>query len=450
MLRLPARFAAVILCFAPLFRQLTWQHAQVLLIGAILVPGQRTVTSILRISGLCWERRFVNYHRVLNRAAWSGWAAARVLLGLLLDAYVPTGPVLLGLGDHIERRRGKCISAKGIYRDPVRSSKGHFVKASGLRWLSLMLLVPIPWAGRVWALPFLTALAPSERYAAERGRRHKKLTVWARQLVLQARRWMPGRALVLVADSSFAALDLLAGLVRQGVTCVTRLRLDAALYTPAPPRPPRARGRPRTKGERLPTPAEVLADPATAWQRLTVPDWYGEGERVVEICSETAVWRHSGLPVVPIRWVLVRDPGGKFKPQAFLCTDETVDPTQILRWFVLRWRLEVTFEEGRRHLGVETQRQWSDKAITRTTPALLALFSLVALWAAEPLAHTTRSPRRASWYAKPELTFSDALAAVRQRLWWPEGLATSRPSNDVVKVSRALLERLTDTLCYAA
>src|SRR3954465_1497734 len=174
------------------------------------------------------------------------------------------------------------------------------------------------------------------------------------------------------------------------------------------------------------------------------------GGRGVDIVAGVAVWYPAGLPVVPIRWVLVRDPAGKFKPQAFLCTDETVDPTQILRWFVLRWRLEVTFEEGRRHLGVETQRQWSDKAITRTTPALLALFSLVALWAAEPLAHTTRPPRRASWYAKPELTFSDALAAVRQCLWWPEGLATSRPGNDVVKVSRALLERLTDTLCYAA
>ena len=236
MLHLPARFAVVILCFAPLFRQLTWRHAQVLLIGAILVPGQRTVASILRVTGLCWERRFVNYHRVLNRAAWSGRAAARVLLGLLLDAFAPKRPVLLGLDDHIERRRGKRIGAKGIYRDPVRSSKGHFVKASGLRWLSLMLLVPIPWAGRVWALPFLTALAPSERYSREHGRRHKKLTDWARQLVLQARRWMPGRSLVLVADSSFAALELLASLVQQGVTCVTRLRLDAALYTPAPPR----------------------------------------------------------------------------------------------------------------------------------------------------------------------------------------------------------------------
>src|SRR3712207_7610583 len=214
MLCLPARFAAVILCFAPLFRQQSWQHAQVLLIGAILVPGQRTVTNILRISGLCWERRFVNYHRVLNRAAWSGRAAARVLLGLLLDAFVPHGPVLLGLDDHIERRRGKCISAKGIYRDPVRSSKGHFVKASGLRWLSLMLLVPISWAGRVWALPFLTTLASSERHCRERGLRHKKLTDWGRQLVLQARRWMPGRRLVLVTDSGFSALEFLAALVR--------------------------------------------------------------------------------------------------------------------------------------------------------------------------------------------------------------------------------------------
>ncbi len=178
--RLPARFAAVILCFAPLFRERSWRHAEVLLVGAILAPGTRTVTAILRISGLARERRFANYHRVLNRAAWSGRAAARVLLGLLLDAFAARGPLVLGLDDTIERRRGKRIRAKGIYRDPVRSSHGHFVKASGLRWLSLMLLAPVPWAGRVWALPFLTALAPSERYCRDHGRRHKKLTDWAR------------------------------------------------------------------------------------------------------------------------------------------------------------------------------------------------------------------------------------------------------------------------------
>jgi hypothetical protein len=188
-----------------------------------------------------------NYHRVLSRAAWSGRAAARVLLGLLVDAFVPAGPVLLGLDDTIERRRGKRISAKGIYRDPVRSSHGHFVKASGLRWLSLMLLVPVSWAGRVWALPFLAALAPSERYCREHGRQHKKLTDWGRQLVLQARRWMPERQVVLVTDSGFSALGFLAALRRHGVTCVTRLHLDAALYQPAPPRQPGAVGRHRPR-----------------------------------------------------------------------------------------------------------------------------------------------------------------------------------------------------------
>src|SRR5215213_51440 len=172
MLRLPPRFAAIILCFAPLFFQRSWRHAEMLLIGAILTPGRRTVTSILRITGLGQERRFVNYHRVLNRAAWSGRAAARVLLGLLLDAFVPKGPVILGIDDTIERRRGKRIRAKGIYRDPVRSSHGHFAKTSALRWVCVTLLAEVPWAHRVWSLPFLSTLAPSERYAREHGKRH--------------------------------------------------------------------------------------------------------------------------------------------------------------------------------------------------------------------------------------------------------------------------------------
>ena len=450
MLRLPSRFAAVILCFAPLFRERSWRHAEVLLVGAILAPGQRTVTSILRIAGLCRERRFTNYHRVLNRAAWSGRAAGRVLLGLLLDAFAPKGPVILGVDDTIERRRGKRIGAKGIYRDPVRSSKGHFVKASGLRWLSLMLLVPIPWAGRVWALPFLTALAPSERYCREHGRRHKKLTDRARQLALQARRWLPHRPLILVADSGFAALELLAALVRHGVTCVTRLRLDAALYGPAPPRRPGAVGRPRTKGSRLPTLAAVLADGETPWRRLTVPGWYGEGERAVEIRSGTAVWRHAGLPVVPIRWVLLRDPHRRFDPQALLCTDTAQDPLQVVRWFVQRWQLEVTFREARDHLGVETQRQWSDRAIARTTPCLLALFSIVALLATRLDRHARLRVSATAWYRKERPTFADTLAAVRRQFWAEQGLITSRHSAETMKLRPALREGIAHALCHAA
>jgi DDE superfamily endonuclease len=448
--RLPSRFAAVMLCFAPLFFQRSWRRAEVLLIGAILAPGQRTVTSILRITGLARERRFVNYHRVLNRTAWNGRAAARTLLGLLLDSFAPRGPVLLGLDDTIERRRGRRIRAKGIYRDPVRSSRGHFVKASGLRWLGLMLLVPVPWAGRVWALPFLTALAPSERYCRERGRRHKTLTEWARQLVLQTRRWLPDRPLVLVADSGFAALDLLAALVRSGVTCITRLRLDAALYEPAPPRRPGAVGRPRTKGARLPNLTAVLADRKTPWRRVTVPGWYREGERIVEICSGAAVWRHAGLPVVPIRWVLIRDPLRRFDPQALLCTDPAQEALQIVRWFVQRRQVEVTFREVRDHLGVETQRQWSDRAIARTTPCLLALFSIVTLLAARLGHHARLQIPATAWYRKQRPTFSDTLAAVRRQVWAEQGLLTSRHSSEPAKLRPALREAITYALCHAA
>jgi hypothetical protein len=301
---------------------------------------------------------FQNYHRVLNRAVWSSLVASRVLLELLVSAFASVGTIVIAIDDTIERRRGAKIKAKGIYRDPVRSSHSHFVKASGLRWLSLMLLVPIPWAKRVWALPFLTMLAPSERYYEGKPRAHKKLTDWARQALLQVRRWLPKRKVVVVADSSFAAIELLERVQRlkNPICMVTRFRLDAALYEPAPKRKPGQQGRPRKKGARLPKLEEVLQDKKTVWQPVTIEDWYGQGRREVEIVSDTAVWFHSGKPPLSIRWVLIRDPKGKFKPQALLCTDQQAEPVQILRWFVMRWQEEVTFREVRTHLGVETQR----------------------------------------------------------------------------------------------
>ena len=452
MLTLPPAMLNLLAPFAPLFRRCVWPYARVLVIGALLAPGQRTVTAALRIMGLEQTRRFERYHRVLSRARWSSLAASRVLLRLLVTAFVPTGPLLLGIDETIERRRGKRIAPKGIYRDPVRSSHEHFVKASGLRWICLMLLVPIPWAGRVWALPFLTALAPSERYDQAHGRCHKTLTDWARQLLLLVRRWWPDRPLIAVADSSYAALELLAACQAwpQPVTVITRLRLDAALYGPAPPRRPGQIGRPRLKGQRLPTLAAVAADPATDWAPLTVSDWYGTGARSIEVVSATAVWYHTGLPPVPLRWVLIRDPHGKFDTQALLCTDCNVAPEQIWAWFVQRWQLEVTFEEARRHLGVETQRQWSERAIRRTTPALLGLFSLVVLVTQQGVSRTPIGVRQAAWYPKAQPTFADALALVRRELWAPGAFPLSVGQSDLVKVPRGFLEHLTETLCYAA
>lgn len=451
---LPTVMVQVLAPFVPLFSERVWRHALVLLTGTILAPGRRTVTAALHVMGLGQSKQFHRYHRVLNRAKWSGREAARVLLGLLVEAFAPDGPLVVGVDETLERRWGKKIAAKGIYRDPVHSSHEHFVKASALRWVCLMLLVPIPWAGRVWALPFLSVLAPSERYAAERGKRHKKLTDWARQSLLLVRRWWPEREIVAVTDSGYAAIALLSRLARlpKPIVTVTRLRLDAALYEPAPPRRVGQIGRPRLKGKRLPNLAAVAEDPSVVWRPVTVAEWYGGGERNVEVVSKTAVWYHTGLPPVPLRWVLIRDPQGAFATQALLCTDLHADPEQILSWFVLRWKLEVTFQEVRRHLGVETQRQWSEKAIRRTTPALLGLFSLVTLIAHQRMRQTAGGAvRQAAWYHKAYPTFADALALVRKELWVQEAtFYRSFQEADTVKVPRALVECLTETLCYAA
>jgi hypothetical protein len=447
---LPSDYRTLIQSFAPHFSSLVWQHAQVLLIGAILVPGRRTVTAVLRIMGLSEERQFQTYHRVLNRAAWSSWALSRTLLRLLVQTLVPKGPIICGLDDTIERRRGAKLKAKGIYRDPVRSSQGHFVKASGLRWLSLMLLAPIPWAKRTWALPFLTCLAPSERFYEKKARTHKKLTDWGRQMVMQLRRWLPERQLVIVADSSFAAILWLFQLSQlPGQVClIVRFRLDAALYAPAPKRRPGQRGRPRLKGQRLPNLEQVAQNAKTKWQRVMIPNWYGEGRRHVEIVSNTALWYHSGQPPLAIRWVLIRDPKGKFKTQALLSTDPSVTPMQMIKWFVLRWQLEVTFHEVREHLGVETQRQWSDLAILRTTPALLGLFSLVTLLAHQHARRKQLPIRQAAWYHKTRPTFSDALALVRRQIWQHECFQMAHSHANTPKLAAQIQNRLLSALCY--
>jgi hypothetical protein len=239
--------------------------------------------------------------------------------------------------------------------------------------------------------------------------------------------------------------------MREPVTLITRLRLDAALYDPAPARTATTVGRPRKKGARQPTLAQRLTDPATPWETITVA-WYGGVQRTIRIATGTAVWYHAGKPPVPIRWVLITDPGkNPFEPQALLSTDPTVAAQQIVAWFVLRWQEEVTLEESRAHLGIETQRQWSDQAIARTTPLLLGLFSLVTLLAHQFLQGTELPIRTAAWYESKRLpTFSDTLAFVRQHLWPFALFDTSQEKTDVIEIPRSLFERLSETVAYAA
>jgi len=427
----------------------SWEHVLVLVMGALLAPGKRTVSACLRMTGRAGANNFASYHQILSRACWDPRAIARILLAMVIARLVPDGPIVIGLDDTIERRWGRRISARGIYRDPVRSSHGHFVKASGLRWLSFMVLTPVPWTSLVKALPVLTLLAPSERSDHQRGRRHKLLTDWARQGALQICRWLPGRDIVFVGDSSFAVHEFAHAIARRA-TLISRLRLDASLFSPPPKRTARTTGRPAQKGPALPKLKTLLTNPATSWSRISVSAWYGRLDcKTLEIASDTALWYRPGTPVMPVRWVLVRDPDGKRAPQAFFSTDVTLEPADIIALFVRRWQIEVTFAETRAHLGVETQRQWSDKAIARTTPALLGLYSLVSLWACELLT-STATPYAAAWYRKTSMTFSDAIGAVRLILWVGDVYQHSPPNGERQKIPPERFIRMAEALCFAA
>ncbi len=350
------------------------------------------------------------------------------------------------------RRRGLKIAARVIDRDAARSGRDCFQKTSGPRWLSLPLLVPVCWAKRVWALPFLTALGPSERHAppVQKGRRHKPLTTRARGLIGQARRWLRARALIVGADSGYAALESLAWCARlaRPVTMITRLRLDAALYEPAPVRAARQKGRPALEGQRLSTLSGQLAEAKLSWQRCRL-SWDGGEARVLFWATGMAVWYHSGKPPVSLRRVLVRDPKGCFEPPALLSTDWTWEARQIVGGFVRRWTMATTFQEAKAHLGIEGQRQWNDLAVARATPRRLALFSLVALLVHRQPAWQA-SVRRAAWDQKALPTFSDALAQVR-RCWWRQmAFCLSHDHTDKQKPPAAFFEHLGELLAYAA
>jgi hypothetical protein len=411
--------------FAAMFTQPTWLNAVALATGALLCLNRRTVCAALRAVDGASDKGFSRFHRFLSRGVWSGLQGSRILLGLLVKAFVPDGqPLVVGVDDSIERRRGGKIRDKGIYRDPVRSSRGLFVKVEGLRWLSFQVLAKPGFARRTWGLPFLTVLCPSERAIAKTKRRHRTVpekATWGMRLIA---RWFPHRPLVMVGDGAFASLGVFRTLKDQAV-CVARCRMDARFFNPPPTRKTGQRGRSRILGTRQLTPKTRAVRKATKWMRMTITGWRAEDgstDRDVDVATGTALWNSHGM-TVPVRWVLTRDPTGRAETRAFVCSDPERTALEILTWYAMRWAVEVTFEETRRHLGIETQRQWSDLAIQRTTPLLLGLFSLVTLWACELAARTGKLPvLGAAWYKNPDPTFADCLAAVRRVLWAEEAV----------------------------
>jgi DDE superfamily endonuclease len=439
----------VLQAFEPAFSQPTWRKVQVLLIGTLLAQGRRTVVAALRQMGLSDVPNFSRYHHVLNRAQWSALELSRCLLVLLVRTFVAVGGALTFVIDEtLERRWGRCITKRGHYRDPLASSKQRSVATSGVRWIVLTLVISPPWTPRAWALPVVSVPAPTPEVSQRLGRRHKTVPHWARQLILLVRRWLPGVEMTVIGDQTYSVHELGGACARWGVRLVAPLRMDAGLYASAPPRRPGTNGRPRVKGERLPKLAQVLKDAQTPWQRVLVR-WYNGRRRALDVTSGTAVWYRIGQPVLPIRWVLVRDPRGRLDPRAYFSTCPTDRPRAIVQQFVKRWTIETTFEESRAHLGLETQRQWSDRAIERTTPCLFGLYSMVTLLAHALYPDGKVPIRAAAWYAKGHATFADVLAAVRQHFWGDFSYSTSAHDPDLVEIPRSELARLAQAVCYS-
>ncbi len=445
---LPDPILEVLAVFRPLFTAPTWRKLMILLTGTLLAQGRRTVAAALRASGNDQAANWSLFHQVLNRARWPPLEVSRQLLLLIVETFVPAGACVdLVIDGTLERRWGSKISKRGHYRDSALSSRERSVSSPGLRWIVMAVVVTVPWTKQRWALPFLCVLATTPEVSARLGKRHKTIAMWAHQMISLVRRWLPDRSIKLLGDTAYSVLELGLHANAQQVTLITTGRLDAVLHEPPPERTRQTIGRPRVVGTRLPALEQVFQDAETVWQPLSV-DWYGEGERTVEICTGTALWYRYGFDPLPIRWVLTRDPKGKRLSKVIFSTDLAQTAPQIVSDFMKRWSLEVTFEEGRAHLGLETQRQWSDLAIERSTPLLFGLYSLVPLFehALHPDGHIAVA--QAVWYRKQIATFRDVLAGIRRHLWGQETFPTSPTDPDAVLVPRSTLERFSLAVCY--
>jgi hypothetical protein len=427
----------------------TFTKVLVLIFGTILAPGRRTVTAALRVMGLGDDPHYSKYHRVLNRDCWSPWLVSKILLGLIVSVFISAeAPLLLMIDETLERRRGKQIKYKGWFRDPILSTKEHVIKSLGIRWICLAVLVPVPWSQRPWTLPFMTVLALGEKTSSRLNKRHRTIVQWAEFMIDKVRRWQPEREIILVGDGSYAAIVLVRRCQRlkKRVRLVSRLRLDARLFDFPAPQPKSKRGPKPKKGARQVQLVQRLQDPETDWKTLKLM-LYGR-EHLIEFVTGISLWHTPGQEPVALRWVLVRCPDDSFEPAAFFCSDTYISARQIIICFALRWNIEVTFEELRAFLGFETQRQWSDRALERTTPCLFGIFSLVTLMA-RTLYPTELPVRQTSWYIKDDATFSDALAAVRRHLWSYLNYERSSQNPDLFLIPQAALFSLMDSACYS-
>lgn len=449
---LPAEIIPLLECFRPVFTEPTYQKALILIAGTLLCKGRRTVCAALRVMGMAEKGDWSKYHHVLNRAAWDELAVGAILLHLIVDKFVLSSETIaIAVDETLERRWGPKIHKRGHWRDSLASSRNVNVSTSGLRWLCFAVVVKLPWSELYWSLPFLNILLTTPKVSAELGIRHKKVSKRTGQVMCWLRRQLPGRAITISGDGAYSVIRLGHRANSLGITLVAPLRLDSRLFDYPPhrikPDGTKRKGRTPSVGQRLPNLEDVATFETTCWHRCRV-QWYGGTTEVVDWATTTALWYSTGTPPLLIRWVLVRDPSGKMETVAYFSTDIYQEPTDIIAAYVRRWSIEVTFEEARAHMGIETQRQWSDKAIERTTPALFGLYSIVVLMAHDLYQDELLPLPQAAWYNKTHASFRDLLILVRKSIWTQLLFQRSSLPPDLRFVPREKFEQLLTAATY--
>jgi hypothetical protein len=414
---------ALFASFRPELTMPTFENLGLLLRGALLAPGERTVTACVR-SASPWMKKHVSaYENVLSRAKFDGKALARELFKLI-EGLIPEGaPINLIVDDSLVRRFGPYVACLGIHRDALRNSRGQGrILSLGHKWITLSVGVKLPFVAGWIALPVLSALyvpkEPPRRSKAWVGGKHRTPARIAKLLTAIVAGWAPERRFRLTGDKAYASHDLADAMNDKGanprlrhVALVSRLQDNAGLYAPAPDYS--GRGRRRVKGEKIASPGETASEPDARWETVEVA-WYGGGRKSVNLLSGTGLWYRCGTKATGIKWVMMKDPEGRRDDEIIFTTETGMLPSEIIETFVCRWSLEVTFEEVRRHLGLETLRNRTYSAVSRSVPLLLGLFSFIVVWFALTGQHAKVRPNSAPWYKKTVVTFSDMFDSARE------------------------------------
>ena len=439
---LPAEAQPLLAAFLPHFSHPTYARFVVLTAAAILTPGRRTMANILRTVGDLAPGHPASYRRVLSAAAWSGLELGCALTRYLLTHLAPDGPVDLVGDDTVDGHPGRKVYGKGRHRDAVRSSHSYTAWRYGHKWVVLAVLVKFPFATRRWALPVLVDLYRTPEVSKAEGVRHRTPAQLMCRLLRLVLLRFPGRTFVFAGDSGFGTHEVARFCHRHRgrLTLVSKCHPDVNLF--APPPPYAGKGRPRVKGSRLPKPRQVAATARRT--RLTVP-WYGGGTRRIEAATGTGHWYKGGRGLVPIRWVFVKDTTGTHRDEYLLTTDTARTADAVVGTYCGRWSIETTFQECRSCVGLETTRGRSRATVCRAAPCLFGLYSVVAV-----LYHALPEGKRAgaiAWAGKETVTFSDALTAVRRRIWvdgvFPQAKADAAIAELPASLRELLLSGLT-------